>query len=119
MASNPEVIMVDTRKEGTLCSSGIQSTPKQKASNGYKNSWGILAPTLQTVEMFYTKNGLPIDEDKEFDYSGRYKIVNMPVNYDGNNYLLKSNGRTLNLHLNREPQFSLRGLHFIMEIMRS
>ncbi len=51
------------------------------------------------------KNGLPIDEDKEFDYSGRYKIVNMPVNYDGNNYFAQSNGRTLNLHLNREPRF--------------
>ena len=76
--TNPEVIMVDTRKEGTYALQN-QSTPKQKASNGYKNSWGILAPTLQTVEMFYTKNGLPIDEDKEFDYSGRYKIVNMPV----------------------------------------
>ena len=97
-------IMVDTRKEGTYALQN-QSTPKQKASNGYKNSWGILAPTLQTVEMFYTKNGLPIDEDKEFDYSGRYKIVNMPVNYDGNNYFAQSNGRTLNLHLNREPRF--------------
>jgi len=102
--TNPEVIMVDTRKEGTYALQN-QSTPKQKASNGYKNSWGILAPTLQTVEMFYTKNGLPIDEDKEFDYSGRYKIVNMPVNYDGNNYFAQSNGRTLNLHLNREPRF--------------
>ena len=100
--TNPEVIMVDTRKEGTYALQN-QSTPKQKASNGYKNSWGILAPTLQTVEMFYTKNGLPIDEDKEFDYSGRYKIVNMPVNYDGNNYFAQSNGRTLNL--NREPRF--------------
>ena len=54
--TNPEVIMVDTRKEGTYALQN-QSTPKQKASNGYKNSWGILAPTLQTVEMFYTKNG--------------------------------------------------------------
>ena len=29
----------------------------------------------------------------------------MPVNYDGNNYFAQSNGRTLNLHLNREPRF--------------
>lgn len=102
--TNPEVIMVDTRREGTYALQN-QSTPRQQASNGYKNSWSILAPTLQTVEMFYTKNGLPIDEDTEFDYSGRYSIVNMPVNYDGNNYFSQSNGKTLNLHLNREPRF--------------
>lgn len=102
--TNPEVIMVDTRKEG-MYSIQNQSTPKQRASNGYKNSWNIIAPTLQTVEMFYTKNGLPIDEDKDFDYEGRYKIVNMPVNYDNNNYSNKSNGRTIKLHLEREPRF--------------
>lgn len=102
--TNPEVIMVDTRKEGTYALQN-QSTPKQKASNGYKNSWNLLAPTLQTVEMFYTKNGLPIDEDKEFNYAERYTIVNMPINYDGNNYFTQSNGKTLNLHLNREPRF--------------
>jgi len=101
---NPEMIMVDTRKEGTYCIQN-QSTPKQKASNGYKNSWGVLAPTLQTVEMFYTKNGLPIDEDKDFDFDGRYQIVDMPNNYDGNNYFNTSNGKTLKLHLNREPRF--------------
>lgn len=101
---NPEVIMVDTRKEGTYAIQN-QSTPKQKASNGYKNSWNILAPTLQTVEMFYTNNGLPIDEDKEFKYTERYRVVKMPVNYDGNNYFAQSNGNTLSLHLNREPRF--------------
>lgn len=101
---NPEVIMVDTRREGTYALQN-QSTPKQRASNGYKNSWNTISPTLQTVEMFYTKNGLPIDEDSQFDYEGRYSIVNMPKNHDGNNYFPSSNGRTLKLHLEREPRF--------------
>lgn len=104
---NPEVIMVDTRREGMYAIQN-QSTPVQKASNGYKNSWGILAPTLQTVEMFYTKNGLPIDEDREFDYEGRYNIVDMDNNYDGNNYPFYptfSDRKTLKLHLEREPRF--------------
>lgn len=102
--TNPEVIMVDTRREGTYAMQN-QSTPIQRASNGYKQSWNMIAPTLQTVEMFYTKNGLPIDEDKEFDYIGRYTVVDMPVNYDGNNYFSTSNGKTIKLHLNREPRF--------------
>ncbi len=102
--TNPEVIMVDTRREGMYALQN-QSTPTQRASNGYKSSWNTIAPTLQTVEMFYTKNGLPIDEDSQFDYEGRYSIVDMPKNYDGNNYFSSSNGRTLKLHLEREPRF--------------
>ena len=102
--TNPEMIMVDTRKEGTYAIQN-QSTPRQKASNGYKNSWNIIAPTLQFVELFYTENGLPIDEDPAFDYDNRYKVVPMPVNYDHNDYFAKSNGNTIQLHLNREPRF--------------
>jgi len=101
---NPEVIMVDTRKEDKYNLQN-QSTPFQKATNGYKSSWNLLAPTLQTVEMFYTKNGLPIDEDPDYDYEGRYNVVRIPGNYDNNNYSDVSNGNTMQLHLNREPRF--------------
>lgn len=102
--SNPELIMVDCRKEGTYAIQN-QSTPSQLGSSGYKNSWNIIAPTLQMVELFYTKNGLPIEEDTEFDYANRYKMVAMPKNHDNNNYFATSNGNTLSLHLNREPRF--------------
>lgn len=108
---NPEMIMVDTRKEEMYAIQN-QSTPYQQSANGYKNSWNIIAPTLQTVEMFYTENGLPIDEDKSFDYNNRYSVVKMPVNYDKNSYTTTSNGNTLKLHLNREPRFfSWIGFH--------
>ncbi len=108
---NPEVIMVDTRKETTYMIQN-QSTPIQNASNGYKNSWTTIAPTLDFVELFHTKNGLPIDEDPTFDYEGRFDIVKMPANYDGNNYSTISNGTTIKLHLNRESRFfSWIGFH--------
>lgn len=100
---NPEVIMVDTRPE-TQYEIQNQSCPRQSGNNAYKNAYNSCAPTLQIVEMFYTKNGLPIDEDLEFDYNGRYDIVDMPNNYDGNNYK-DPKGKTLQLHLNREPRF--------------
>lgn len=101
---NPEVIMVDTRKE-TMYAVQNQSTPVQVASNGYKNSWGLVAPTLQMVEMFYTENGLPIGEDPTFDYDHRYDLVTMPANYDKNNYTNTSNGKTMALNLKREARF--------------
>ena len=45
---------------------------------------GVYAPTLETAEQFYSKNGVPIDEDKEWLTSG---------NYD-NRYTWYGNGRT-------------------------
>ena len=100
---NPEVIWADTRKEGYY---DIQnrSIPRQYVDIVYTGSGGI-APTLQTVEYFYTQNGLPIDKDKTFDYDGCFDIVELPVNYDGNNYSDISNGTSIKLHLNREPRF--------------
>lgn len=100
---NPEVVWADTREEGYY---DIQnrSIPRQPNYYVYDGSGGI-APTLQTVEYFYTKNGLPIDRDTTFDYDGRFDIVEMPVNYDGNNYSDVSNGTSIKLHLNREPRF--------------
>ena len=100
---NPEVIWADTREEGYY---DIQnrSIPRQYVDIVYDGSGGI-APTLQMVEYFYTKNGLPIDKDKTFDYEGRFDIVELPVNYDGNNYSDVSNGTSIKLHLDREPRF--------------
>lgn len=100
---NPEAIWVDARDEGYY---DIQnrSIPRQYIDIVYDGSGGI-APTLQTVELFYTENGLPIDKDKTFDYDKRFDIVEMPVNYDGNNYSDVSNGTSIKLHLNREPRF--------------
>lgn len=100
---NPEVIWADTRDEGYY---DIQnrSIPRQFKDIVYDGSGGI-APTLQSVEYFYTKNGLPIKDDKTFDYEGRFDIVELPVNYDGNNYSDVSNGTSIKLHLNREPRF--------------
>jgi hypothetical protein len=43
------------------------------------------APTLNMVETFYTKNGVPINEDIAWDYDNRYNVAK--------------------LHLNREPRF--------------
>lgn len=102
-STNPEVIWADTRKEKYY---DIQnrSIPRQTVSIVYDGSGGI-APTLQMVESFYTKNGLPMDKDKTYDYFNRFDIVTMPVNYDGNNYSDVSNGTSIKMHLNREPRF--------------
>lgn len=35
---------------------------------------GTLSPSMKMVEMYYTANGLPIDQDKTWDYAGRYQM---------------------------------------------
>lgn len=120
--ANPEVIWGDTRQETAYMISN-QSTPYQQAHpNGNKNSWSLFAPTLATVERFYTVNGLPIDQDPEFDYPNRYETSLMTAkNYTIDpDYLagcptktLKEyaagapllNDTVLNLNLGREPRF--------------
>lgn len=37
--------------------------------------------------------------------NGRFNIVELPVNYDGNNYSNVSNGTSIKMHLDREPRF--------------
>lgn len=62
---------------------------------------GKLAPPLKMAELFYTKNGVPIDEDKDWDYAGRYKLKSTSA---GSDYL-QPNYETVSLHFDREPRF--------------
>lgn len=60
---------------------------------GWRTSspYGGLSATLTTVEMFYSKNGIPADKDPQFDWSNRFSMA--------------ANDSTIQLHRNREPRF--------------
>jgi hypothetical protein len=53
------------------------------------NSYNGQAPTIRMVETFYTKNGLPINVDPNFNYSNRFQLE----------------GSSIIMHNNREPRF--------------
>lgn len=69
---------------------------------GNQDPLGQLAPTLKIVEQFYSKNGVPIEEDKTWDYTNRYALrtvapaegEKMQVGYE-----------TAGLNFDREPRF--------------
>ena len=67
---------------------------------------GVHAPTLETAERFYSSNGVPIEEDIEWQskgyYNRRYEIQAVPTT---EKYNLKSGFTTAILHFNREPRF--------------
>ena len=85
------------------------ATPRlMRMTGSLNNCTSEWAPTLELVEKFYSTNGVPINEDKEWSnnswYEKRYDIREQtPV---GNEiYYVKEGTRTVYLHYNREPRF--------------
>lgn len=71
------------------------------AINIFSNPSTFAVP-ISTAEMFYTKNGVPMAEDKTFDYNGRYNLRNGD---DANKDLIASGYTTIQAHFDREPRF--------------
>lgn len=88
---NNEVIWADTRPEDYY--DFQNSCPPRHPEYG-DPSWNETAPTMSTVKMFYTENGLPIDEDPTYYKSSEY--------YETGNY---EGVMTAKLNLLREPRF--------------
>ncbi len=64
------------------------------------------APTLNVVESFYTIHGVPIDEDKNWDYFNRYTPVEITGKVaEDHKYYLQNDYTTAKLHVYREPRF--------------
>lgn len=65
-------------------------------SEGSNNvPYGGISPSMNMVETYLTKNGLPIDKDPAFDYENRYAVAVIPGNGE----------KTALMHLEREPRF--------------
>ena len=65
-------------------------------------SRGVINPTMKAAEMFYSKNGVPIDEDRFYDYENRYSIV---LTSATDSKFAQTGVQTAQLHLNREYRF--------------
>jgi hypothetical protein len=71
----------------------------QSAGGGIYHGY---SPTLRTVEQFYTKNGIPIEEDKDWVEVKPYELS--PGDAEHKLYI-KEGYKTMNLHFNREARF--------------
>jgi hypothetical protein len=54
------------------------------------------------AELFYTRNGVSINEDKTWDYAGRYGLRSGDP---ANKYYIREGYETIKAHFNREPRF--------------
>lgn len=71
------------------------------AQNG-GNLYKTFAPTLQVVEQFYTKNGVPVEEDKEWTGVAPMELKTATA---ADKYYIRENHRTIRLHFDREARF--------------
>ncbi len=63
---------------------------------------GIYCVPLDIVNDFYSKNGVPIDEDKAYDYEGRF---NIRKGDEEHKYYIDPSEQTAVMNFNREPRF--------------
>ena len=102
-----EVIFPETRKAGAY---GIQ---RKSIPFFPRGSWNGIAPTITMLDRFYTVNGLPIDEDPEFNTNNKLDIVTIP---EGTTYAEPGKKNIIHEHEPRTPD-SMRGLHLRTVIM--
>lgn len=63
---------------------------------------GTFAVPISEQELFYTDKGLPIQEDKTWDYRNRY---NLKTASSADRFYIHNGYTTVNAHFNREPRF--------------
>ncbi len=66
------------------------------------NCQGTFAVPIQEQELFYTHNGVPIEEDKTWDYNNRFGLR---TGDDDNRYYIGNGYTTVKAHFDREPRF--------------
>lgn len=81
-----------------------QSVPRglESGKEGNGSVGGNLAVPLKIANMFYTKNGVPITEDKTWDYD---KMFELRAATAENKYFIKEGYKTVNLNFDREVRY--------------
>lgn len=74
----------------------------EKANQNDGQNPAYFAVPISTTELFYTNKGVPIDEDKVWDYSDRNQLR---TGDHANFYYIKEGYTTIKAHFDREPRF--------------
>ncbi len=98
---NPEVIWANTRSSTSALQREAQARLDGETINASSVGRGM-APTLKIAEAYYTKNGVPIEEDKTWDYESRYDLRLSTID---DRFYITPNYYTVSLHFDREPRF--------------
>src|SRR5690606_3949069 len=69
---------------------------------GYQEPNGSIGVTMKVVNLFYSKNGVPIEEDATYNYAGRFSLRTAGAE---DKYQIKEGYTTAQLNFEREPRF--------------
>lgn len=72
------------------------------AASNIGSAQGFFAVPIAQQELFYTNNGLPIDEDRTWDYRNRYTLKTGTAE---DQYYVHNGYETVKAHFKREPRF--------------
>ncbi|WP_288737638.1 RagB/SusD family nutrient uptake outer membrane protein [uncultured Parabacteroides sp.] len=101
---NPEIIWGTTINDSDLQGACMIRTRSDETGN--MQTIATIAPTLDVVERFYTRRGVPISEDKIWKNNNRYvERYKTEIVGDSEKYLLKDGYTTAKLNFDREYRF--------------
>lgn len=94
---NPEIIWGLTNSDMNT----MQSAAMARLRNNYR-LLSTIAPTHRMTELFYTKNGVPITQDKTWNYASKN---NLRTGTAAEKYYIKQAYQTAEVNFDREPRF--------------
>ncbi|GHT78753.1 hypothetical protein FACS189464_2730 [Bacteroidia bacterium] len=102
---NPEIVWGNSMNSSAVMED--KSTPPLAQSLVNTSAFGgSLSPPLKIAEMFYTDHGVPMNEDKEWELSGKYRDrYSVKTAAADSKYNIGSGYQTAIMHFNREPRF--------------
>ena len=91
-----------TSSSSIAAASNLRGDPDNPNNATFSFQW--LGTSFRMSELYYTRNGVPVDEDKTFDYDHRLDITTIPDDTYHLGYM-QPGEKTVKLYLNREPRF--------------
>lgn len=98
---NDEIIWANPNSTASSELQKICMVPLSSDDN-YDDAQKIMSPPLKIARMFYTKNGVPIDEDKTLNFSNNTELR---IAVASERFNIKEGYETARLNFDREPRF--------------
>lgn len=99
---NTEIIWANTNSTTRHLQQWSEPKALNESQRGYYGTSGNVGITMNMTDMFYSKNGVPIDEDITWDYNNR---LNLKVGTENEKYYIKNGYTTAAYNFDREPRF--------------
>lgn len=104
--NNPEQIWVNNTSRATRAfqsAATVRSYDPAFVDNS--SLGGFLSPTINVALLYYSSNGVPMDEDLTYDYGGRFSLRTVPTGTSKYMYNLTPGYTTVGMHFDREDRF--------------